>query len=93
VQAIIGQKFVPGLLDRYLGKTGYKSQQRNVKDSPDRANNLWQPVSTTLGAHGPFDRESHTSSVQVALNLHRGWIAIGCAAIGAALLSSKRIAS
>lgn len=93
VQAIIGQKFVPGLLDRYLGKTGYKAQQRNVKDSPDRADNLWQPVPTTLGAHGPFEDDSHTSSVQVALDLHRGWIAIGCVAIGAALLSSKFIAS
>lgn len=93
VQAIVGQKLIPGLLDRYLGKTGYKAQQRDVEDSPDRANNLWQPVSTTLGAHGPFDEESHTSSLQVALNLHRGWIAIGCAAIGVALLSSKLIAS
>jgi hypothetical protein len=25
VMAIVGQKFIPGLLDRYLGKTGYKS--------------------------------------------------------------------
>lgn len=27
VAAIIGQKFIPGLLDIYLGKTGYRSQQ------------------------------------------------------------------
>ena len=85
VQAIVAQKFIPGLLDRYLGKTGYKSQQRQQKDSPDRPNNLWQPVSTTLGAHGPFDQEAHRSSVQVKLNLHRRWIALGCAAIAAAI--------
>ena len=85
VQAIVAQKFIPGLLDRYLGKTGYKSQQRQQKDSPDRPNNLWQPVSTTLGAHGPFDKEAHPSSVQVKLNLHRRWIALGCAAIAAAI--------
>lgn len=85
VKAIVGQKFIPGLLDRYLGKTGYKSQQRKQKDSPDRPNNLWQPVPTSLGAHGPFDREAHPSSTQVALNLHRGWIALGCAVIAAAV--------
>ena len=27
VKAIVAQRFIPGLLDRYLGKTGYKSQQ------------------------------------------------------------------
>ena len=27
VAAIVGQKFIPGLLDRYLGRTGYRSQQ------------------------------------------------------------------
>jgi NAD(P)-dependent dehydrogenase (short-subunit alcohol dehydrogenase family) len=85
VQAIVGQKFIPGLLDRYLGKTGYKAQQRSLDDSPDRPNNLWEPVPTTLGAHGPFDRETRASSVQVALTLHRGWLALGCLAIGVAL--------
>ncbi len=32
VLAILGQKFIPGLLDRYLGATGYKSQQ--LADQP-----------------------------------------------------------
>lgn len=81
VQAIVGQKLIPGWLDRYLGRTGYKAQQRNTKDSPDRPDNLWQPVETTLGAHGPFERESRNSSIQVMLDLHRGWLALGCAAV------------
>jgi short-subunit dehydrogenase len=85
VRAIVGQKFIPGLLDRYLGKTGYKAQQRKQKDSPDRPNNLWQPVPTTLGAHGPFDREAHKSSIQVELDLRRGWIALACSVIVAGI--------
>jgi NAD(P)-dependent dehydrogenase (short-subunit alcohol dehydrogenase family) len=85
VRAILGQKFLPGLLDRYLGKTGYKAQQRNQKDSPDRLNNLWHPVPTTLGAHGPFDWETRDSSVQVEISLHRGWIALACGVIGIAI--------
>jgi short-subunit dehydrogenase len=85
VQAIVAQKFIPGILDRYLGKHGYKSQQRKQKDPPDRPSNLWQPVSTTFGAHGAFDQEAHRSSIQVSLNLRRRWIALGCAAIAAAI--------
>lgn len=85
VCVILGQKFFPGLADRYLGKTGYKAQQRNQKDSPDRPNNLWQPVPTSLGAHGPFDRETHDSSVQVDLDLHRGWIALACGIVAAGI--------
>ena len=46
VKAIVGQKFFPGLLDLYLGKTGYKAQQREEPDSPDRPNNVWHPVPT-----------------------------------------------
>ncbi|HEY1213482.1 MAG TPA: short-chain dehydrogenase, partial [Bryobacteraceae bacterium] len=92
VKAINAQKFIPGLLDRYLGKTGYKSQQRKQKDSPDRPDNLWQPVPTSFGAHGPFDQEAHASSVQAALDLRRGWIALGCAAV-AAVIGVRYLAS
>jgi NAD(P)-dependent dehydrogenase (short-subunit alcohol dehydrogenase family) len=93
VQAILAQKFMPGLLDRYLGKTGYASQQRKLEDPPDRPDNLWQPVSTTFGAHGPFDNETRSSSVQVALNLHRSWIALGLGLVGAALCVRKAMTS
>src|SRR5215472_11069765 len=34
VKAILGQKTVPGLLDKYLGKNGYESQQRDIEDPP-----------------------------------------------------------
>ena len=34
VKAILGQKLIPGLLDTYLGKTGYRAQQREIPDSP-----------------------------------------------------------
>src|SRR6185437_5979806 len=34
----------PGLLDRYLGKTGISSQQTDQKKSPDQPSNLWQPA-------------------------------------------------
>ncbi|HEY1578006.1 MAG TPA: SDR family oxidoreductase [Terracidiphilus sp.] len=93
VQAILAQKVIPGLLDRYLGKTGYASQQRNLDDPPDRPDNLWQPVSSTLGAHGPFEKETRSSSVQVALDLHPGWTVLGLSLVGAALCVRKAMTS
>jgi NAD(P)-dependent dehydrogenase (short-subunit alcohol dehydrogenase family) len=92
VKAIVGQKFVPGLLDLYLGKTGYKAQQREESDSPERAHNLWQPVPTSLGAHGPFESQSRRFSLEAEVSKHRGWFVFGCGVIGAALLARKLMA-
>lgn len=92
VKAILGQKFIPGLLDVYLGKTGYKAQQREIPDSPDRPHNLWQPVTTTLGAHGPFDTKSRPLSLEAQVSKHRGWLMFGCGLIGAAICARKLLA-
>ena len=89
VKAIIGQKLVPGLLDYYLGKTGYKAQQREELDSPDRPNNVWRPVSTELGAHGPFDSKSRPFSLEAEISKHRGWFILGCGLLGAALCARR----
>jgi hypothetical protein len=89
VKAIVGQKIIPGLLDRYLGKTGYKAQQRDEPDSPDRPNNVWQPVTTSLGAHGPFDGKSRSFSLEAEVSKHRGWFLFGCGLVGAALCARK----
>lgn len=89
VKAIIGQKFLPGLLGLYLGKTGYDSQQREEPDSPDRPDNLWHPVSTELGAHGPFESNSRPFSLEAEVSRHRGWFMLGCGLLGATLLTKK----
>lgn len=89
VKAILGQKFIPGLLDVYLGKTGYKAQQREIPDSPDRPHNLWHPVATTLGARGLFDKKSRPFSLEAQVSKHRGWFMFGCGLIGAAICLRK----
>jgi NAD(P)-dependent dehydrogenase (short-subunit alcohol dehydrogenase family) len=89
VKAIIGQKVFPGLLDLYLGKTGYKAQQRDEADSPERPNNVWQPVSTSLGAHGPFDGKSRAFSLEAEVSKHRGRFLIGAGLVGAAFCARK----
>jgi NADP-dependent 3-hydroxy acid dehydrogenase YdfG len=89
VEAVVGQKFIPGLLDRYLGITGYNGQQiQSELRDPDAPNNLYDYVPGTHSARGKFDDRSRRTSVEVFVSLHRGWIALGAltaAGIGVAL--------
>jgi NAD(P)-dependent dehydrogenase (short-subunit alcohol dehydrogenase family) len=87
VEAIVGQKFIPGLLDRYLGKTGYDSQQIEELEDPKRANNLYDPVADRRdhGAHGTFGNRATSSSLEVWLNVNRGWLLGGGIGIAAVL--------
>jgi NAD(P)-dependent dehydrogenase (short-subunit alcohol dehydrogenase family) len=89
VKAIMAQKLIPGLLDLYLGKTGYKAQQRKLPDSPNRPNNVDQPVASSLGAHGPFEARSRSFSLEAEVSKHRAWLLFGCGIIGAAVCAKK----
>jgi NAD(P)-dependent dehydrogenase (short-subunit alcohol dehydrogenase family) len=66
VATILAQKLAAPLLDRYLARTGYNSQQTSRRPSPGRRSNLWQPVDrppgSDQGAHGTFDDRSRTHS-------------------------------
>jgi NADP-dependent 3-hydroxy acid dehydrogenase YdfG len=77
VEAIVGNKIAPGLLDRYLGHTGYDSQQTNQPEDPNRPNNLWEPVPGDHGAHGTFDARAHERSYELLAARYRNWIAAG----------------
>src|SRR5438105_4769814 len=44
LKAMMGQKVAPGLVDRYLARTGYDSQQRTEPEQPDREDNLFEPL-------------------------------------------------
>ena len=75
---ILANRFVPGLLDRYLGRNGYDSQQSNEFEDPDRPANLWEPVAGEPGAHGRFDAVAHPRSLQLWGATHRGaMVAVG----------------
>ena len=81
VKAIIANKFAPGLLDRYLGRNGYGSQQYNGAEDPHRAHNLWEPLPGDHGAHGVFDQRAKSWSPQFWADKHRGWIWFAAAAL------------
>ena len=82
VKAIVADKIAPGLLDRYLGRTGYDSQQYDGPEDPNRPNNLWQPVAGDHGAHGAFDARASDWSPQLWTSEHRGWTAAAVVVLG-----------
>jgi hypothetical protein len=86
VEAIVGNKFAPGLLDWYLARTAYAAQQTDQPADPDRPNNLWQPVDQDIdyGARGDFGAESRSRSWQWWASTHRRGIAL---VTGAGLMS------
>src|SRR5207302_7066630 len=51
VKAILGNAVAPSLGDRYLARTGYDAQQTDEPVSPDRPDNLFEPVEGDRGAH------------------------------------------
>ncbi|HZD50161.1 MAG TPA: SDR family oxidoreductase [Silvibacterium sp.] len=82
VVAIVAQRIIPGLGDRYLGKTGYKSQQlQNEPRDPNAPNNLYEYVPGVHSARGKFDNRSKRSSTEVFISLHRDWFALGALAL------------
>ena len=66
VATILGQKIAAPLLDRYLARTGYGSQQTGQRVAPGRRSNLWRPVDqppgSDEGAHGSFDNRARSHS-------------------------------
>jgi len=85
-KAVWANKFVPGLLDRYLARFGYASQQSRTLVALDRADNLFQAVPGDRGAHGRFGAESHKTSVALWLTTHRTMLLLGLAGVAAAAL-------
>jgi hypothetical protein len=90
---ILANRVAPALLDRYLARTGYQSQQTRQPADPGQPANLIQPVDGVtgqdFGAHGIFDDRSHDRSLQLWLSQHSrvstGLIA-GAAVAGTVLL-------
>jgi short-subunit dehydrogenase len=95
--SVWADKLASPLVDRYLARTGFASQQTNEPIPADRMDNLFEPVPGDPGAHGRFDAESHVRSRELWLTKHRGQAALGAAltltAGGLAWLGSRRHAA
>jgi short-subunit dehydrogenase len=83
VEAMWGNKFIAGLLDRYLAWKGYTAQQTGEPEIENRADNLWQPVPGPYGTHGDFDARAKAKSRELWL-AERKWLGLGLLTAGVA---------
>jgi NAD(P)-dependent dehydrogenase (short-subunit alcohol dehydrogenase family) len=92
VGTLIANAIAPGLLDRYLARTGYTSQQTDQPRPADQPANLFDPADGPTGhdygARGRFDKRSTSRSYQMWASQNHGPLAaMGAAAavaVGAA---------
>ncbi|MEU6477558.1 SDR family oxidoreductase [Streptomyces sp. NPDC047017] len=94
VATLWANRLAPALLDRYLARTGFDSQQTGLRP-PSGESNLFAPVDGPeggdRGAHGVFDVKAHSRSPQAALARHPA--AVACAlALGGGLAVTARTA-
>jgi NAD(P)-dependent dehydrogenase (short-subunit alcohol dehydrogenase family) len=94
---IVAQRLAPAILDRYLARTGYSSQQTDQRIDGERPGNLWVPRDDRdghdHGAHGGFDDRASDRSPQQWLAQHIGPLSVAAAAAaaaGGALLTRHR---
>ncbi|KAK1183097.1 SDR family oxidoreductase [Streptomyces sp. NBS 14/10] len=84
---LLANKVVPGLLDRYLARTGFDGQQRPDPADPSAPGNLWLPADGSdgrdFGAHGSFDDRTARHVVQPWLARHRPGLVLTAAAVAA----------
>jgi short-subunit dehydrogenase len=81
VGTLLANALAPGLLDRYLAKTGFSAQQAD-RPEPKPEDNLFEPVDGRGGrdrtAHGSFDARAKNSSMQLWASQHHGALAAVC---------------
>jgi NAD(P)-dependent dehydrogenase (short-subunit alcohol dehydrogenase family) len=82
VKAIVANKVAPSLLDKILGRVGYKKQLTNEPEDPERPHNLFEPVRGNFEAHGNFDNRARRFSWQLWMNKHRA-VCLGALVSGA----------
>ncbi|MFJ7219058.1 SDR family oxidoreductase [Amycolatopsis sp. NPDC098790] len=92
VGTLVANAVAPGILDRYLAKTGYQSQQTGDAKPAGQPANLWAPADRTrdFGAHGEFDDEATPRSFQLWASRHHGLLAAGGSALAATALAVWR---
>ena len=93
VEAILANKLFPGLLDRYLARTGFDSQLTDERLDGEREGNLFAPVPGDHGTRGRFS-DARGRSVLLELAEHRRALlgVAGLAALSALGAAARRSA-
>jgi short-subunit dehydrogenase len=86
VEATLGEKVIPGLLDHYLAKAAWNGAMLPEPNDPNSPNNFWEPLAGDHGSHGQFDGLARSHSIQLWASKHRGTVfgSLALAGLGAA---------
>lgn len=91
--AILGQRVIPGLLDRYLARRAWEAQTTTAlppgHPRDHHADNVDAPLPGDRGAHGPFDARARGFTTQTWVRGHAGGLALGLVLVGAGLLARR----
>ena len=94
VATLAAQKLMPALLDLYLARTGFDSQQSDAAP-PDHVANLFEPADgkggEDFGAHGIFDDRAHAHSLALFVAEHRRLVLSGVLASAASFVSARTL--
>lgn len=96
VEATLGEKIMPGLLDHYLASAAWEGAMLPDLADPNQPDNFWQPVAADLGSHGHFDAIARHFSAQLWITEHRtalvkgALLVAGLLGCGAAISRSRR---
>jgi NAD(P)-dependent dehydrogenase (short-subunit alcohol dehydrogenase family) len=86
VEAILGEKIFPGLLDRYLSKAAWEGALLPEMDDPNRPDNFWKPVPADKGCRGGFAAMAHRFSLQLWVTENKAAVLIAAAILVAAFV-------
>jgi len=91
---ILGNRLAPGLLDRYLGRTGVSGQLTD-ESGPRLGSNVHAPQDDQVdaGAHGMFDTNAHPHDPWSWASMHRAALGAGAVLAAAAAASASRAGS
>lgn len=90
IAAILINKLVPGLLDDYLARTGYRDQLSAKVSLSDRDDNLFEPVRGPYGAHGRFDARATEFCPALTASIFKPYLVAAGAALFVRYLARNR---
>jgi hypothetical protein len=82
VEATLGEKMIPGMLDHYLAKAAWKGAMLPEPADPNQPDNFWKPLAGDHGAHGPFDNKARDFSAQLWVTENRATLLGGLVLAG-----------
>lgn len=86
IQAILGNKIAPGVLDHYLASRAWTGQLTDEEVVPDARSNLFEAVPGDHGAHGRFDARAGDGGAVARASIVLG--AAGVRVVAAALVTA-----